>query len=84
MGFDGRQALVEDNLKWRATFDGKQLTIEDLRFHSAFTISVSFGIDIQYQYESYPGICIIVVNWTNFHFPVSENAKKKGEIIGKL
>ena len=48
MGFNERQALVENNLKWRATFDGEQLTIEeDLRFHSAFTLSVSIGIDIQ-------------------------------------
>ena len=48
MGFNERQALVKNNLKWRATFDGEQLTIEeDLRFHSAFTLSVSIGIDIQ-------------------------------------
>ena len=84
------------NLKWRATFDGEQLTIEeDLRFHTAFTLSVSIGMAIQYQYEFYPGICIRVVNKTNFRFHVSDghnrvdhriayNAKIKGEIIGNL
>ena len=87
---------MENNLKWRVNFDGEQLTIEeDLRFHFVFTLSVSIGIDMQYQYEFYPGICIRVVNRTNFQFPVSDghnrvdhriayNTKIKGEIIENL